>query len=77
MPSSRGTREPELEPASLTNPALAGGFFTTSTAWEACVEHGRGKKRKLFLPETLLLDIPSSLTSHLSFSPPTLHRLLP
>ena len=24
-----------IEPASLASPALAGGFFTTSTAWEA------------------------------------------
>ena len=24
-----------MEPASLTSPALAGGFFTTSTTWEA------------------------------------------
>ena len=26
---------PEIEPASLMSPALAGGFFTTSTTWEA------------------------------------------
>ena len=26
---------PGIEPTSLTAPALAGGFFTTSTAWEA------------------------------------------
>ena len=26
---------PETEPVSFTSPALAGGFFTTSTAWEA------------------------------------------
>ena len=26
---------PELEPASLMSPALAGRFFTTSTTWEA------------------------------------------
>ena len=24
-----------IEPASLTTPVLAGGFFTTSTTWEA------------------------------------------
>ena len=28
--------DPEVEPASLMSPALAGGFFTTSTTWEAC-----------------------------------------
>ena len=26
---------PGIEPASLTSPALAGGFFTTSATWEA------------------------------------------
>ena len=26
---------PGIEPESLTSPALAGGFFTTSAAWEA------------------------------------------
>ena len=27
--------DPQIEPTSLTSPALAGGFFTTSTTWEA------------------------------------------
>ena len=27
---------PGIEPTSLASPALAGGFFTTSTTWEAC-----------------------------------------
>ena len=27
--------DPGIKPASLTSPALAGGFFTTSTTWEA------------------------------------------
>ena len=27
--------DPGTEPASLMSPALAGGFFTTSTIWEA------------------------------------------
>ena len=27
--------DPGMEPASLMSPALAGGFFTTSAAWEA------------------------------------------
>ena len=30
--------DPGIEPTFLTSPALAGGFFTTSTTWEA---HGR------------------------------------
>ena len=29
---------PEIELASLLSPALAGGFFTTSTCWEAQLE---------------------------------------
>ena len=35
MPSSRGSSQPRMETVSLTSPALAGGFFTTSTTWEA------------------------------------------
>ena len=31
--------DPRIEPASLMSPALAGGFFTTSTTWE---EGGEG-----------------------------------
>ena len=27
--------DPGIEPVSLTSPALAGGFFTTSATWEA------------------------------------------
>ena len=27
--------DPGIEPVSLMSPALAGGFFTTSTTWEA------------------------------------------
>ena len=27
--------DPEIEPASLTSPALAGSFFTTIATWEA------------------------------------------
>ena len=27
--------DPEIEPTSLTSPALAEGFFTTSVSWEA------------------------------------------
>ena len=35
MPSSRDLPHPEIEPASLMSPALAGKFFTASTTWEA------------------------------------------
>ena len=35
MPSLTGSSRPRMEPTSLTTRALAGGFFTTSTTWEA------------------------------------------
>ena len=35
MPSSRGSSNPGIKPVPLVSPALAGGFFTTSAAWEA------------------------------------------
>ena len=35
MASPRGRPDPGIKPASLMTPTLAGGFFTTSTAWEA------------------------------------------
>ena len=34
-PSPGGLPNPGIEPVSLMSPALAGGFFTTSTSWEA------------------------------------------
>ena len=33
-PSPRDLPDPGMEPMSLTSPALAGGFFTTSITWE-------------------------------------------
>ena len=36
MPSSRDFLNAGIEPASLTSPALVGGFSTTSATWEAC-----------------------------------------
>ena len=34
MPSSRGSSDPGIKPVPLKSPALAGGFFTTSTTGE-------------------------------------------
>ena len=34
MLSSRGSPNPGIEPVALMSPALAGGFFRTSTTWE-------------------------------------------
>ena len=35
MPSSRGSPDPGIESTSLTSPAMAGRFYTTSSTWEA------------------------------------------
>ena len=35
VPSSMASPDPRIEPASLMSPVLTGGFFTTSTIWEA------------------------------------------
>ena len=35
FPSPGNLPDPGIEPTSLMFPALAGGFFTTSTTWEA------------------------------------------
>ena len=37
-PSPEDLPDPGIEPASLTSPALAGGFFTTSATWKALVK---------------------------------------
>ena len=34
FPPPRDLPEPGIKPSSLQSPALAGGFFTTSTMWE-------------------------------------------
>ena len=38
MPSSRESSQSRIELASLISPALAGGFFITSTIWESFVQ---------------------------------------
>ena len=35
LPSPGDLHNPGIEPVSVMSPALAGGFFTTSAAWEA------------------------------------------
>ena len=34
LPTARDLPDPGMEPPSLVFPAMAGGFFTTSTTWE-------------------------------------------
>ena len=41
MPFSRGSSGPRIELLSLSSPALAGGFFTTSATWEAHLTQSR------------------------------------
>ena len=38
--------DPGTESMSLTSPALAGRFFTTSTTWEACIYIERERERE-------------------------------
>ena len=40
---------PGIKPESLTSPALAGGFFTTSATWEAPLKHKHIYKRSLII----------------------------
>ena len=35
VPFSKRSSSARMKPVSLTSPALAGGFFTTGTTWEA------------------------------------------
>jgi len=46
-PPPRDLSEPGIKPTSLMSPALTGGFFTTSTTWEA----GNYKKKNKLNPE--------------------------
>ena len=53
MLSSRYLPNPGIEPASLTSPALAGCFFTTSTTWEFDQPRVLGGTGELFSPVEL------------------------
>ena len=41
--------DPGIEPMSLMSPALAGGFYTTSTTWEAQVHAIKGRCHSVLL----------------------------
>ena len=45
---SRASPAPGMEPVSLTSPALAGGFLTTSATWEAQASLGPTLLRKIW-----------------------------
>ena len=50
MPPPGDLPDPEIEPPSLTSPALAGGFFAIRATMEALFGHGP-------LSETLLITV--------------------
>jgi hypothetical protein len=54
MPSSRESSHPGVKPTSPMSPELTGGFFTTSTTWEASSEN------TLLLSFLLLFEISQS-----------------
>ena len=45
FPSPEHLPDPGIEPVSLTSPALAGGFFTTSTTWVRKIPAEDDKRR--------------------------------
>ena len=45
FPSPGDVPDPGVIPVSLVSPALAGGFFTTSTTWEAHDFHSTMSKK--------------------------------
>ena len=46
FPPPEDLPDPGMEPMSLMSPALAGGFFTTSTTWEALIPSAKVKEIK-------------------------------
>ena len=56
FPTPRDLPDPGIEPTSLVSPALAGGFFTSRTTWEAYI----GIIRKLKMQKNKL-DFPGEM----------------
>ena len=56
---------PGIEPASLTSPALAGGFFTSSTTWEApIIWHLKQIGKVKMLTQWVLHELTRNLKNH-------------
>ena len=53
--------DPGIEPASLMSPALAGGFFTTGTTWEALVVCVSAPVSSMLMSSTCVLHVPNSI----------------
>ena len=66
-PPPRDHPDPGIEPVSLTSPALAGGFFTTSATWESPLV---GSARSVLKSEKLLgtLDATPKVPRHTSLT---------
>ena len=56
--SSKDLSDTGMEPASVTSPALAGGFFTSSAPWEVGIFH---------LPRGISPNPPSKITANQEF----------
>ena len=52
---------PGIEPKSLTSPALAGGFFTTSSTWERKKVKSLSRVRLFVTPWTVAYQAPQSM----------------
>ena len=72
FPSPGNFSDPGIEPSSLVSPALAGGFFTTSTTWEA---HYYYSILLIGLLPTYILTIYYSFKGNQNFSLPFLSLL--
>ena len=48
FPSPGDIPDPGIKPASLSSPALAGGFFTTGATWETQILNKCNKIQKLY-----------------------------
>ena len=59
-PPPRGLPNTGIKPTSLMSPALAGGFFTTSTTWEAHI-HAMNQSLFLHLWHPVFFHLPSSI----------------
>ena len=69
LPTPRDLPNPGIEPTSLASPALAGGFFTTSTTWEAPGTVTKKKKKfkvrgEEFAPPYIILVGKFALADH-------------
>ena len=56
IPSSRDLSNPGIEPVSLTSPALAGGFFTTSATQKAQFLHKEDVNQKVRTEQMALVQ---------------------